>query len=325
MVTSKKILNFLYCFDSNYNSQAYSSIISLLDKVDKKINIHIIHNNIKNIDKFPENIKIHKNLNSIDVYKFKNPGISFPNIEETHISEATYYRLFIDKYLPKNIQNIIYVDADMICLKNPIDEIERKINKLNTSNFVFCAKTEIRNNLEPEDIKEKMKNSFFQKYWPFERLNINKIYFNAGFLIINMDRWRENSLTNEFLKHMDIIRNRIVTWDQDVMNSYINGDYVELPIKFNCLAEKLLQLTEVPYFIHFSGSKKPWITDGAFKTEAKYYHRNYAKVHKNYYHISHHWKTHSLRQWIWSLVSLKIYKVEKPLKYSTEFLISLIK
>ena len=71
---------------------------------------------------------------------------------------------------------------------------------LNNSNFVFCAKTEYRNNFEPAELKEKMTNSFFKKYWPFERLNINEVYFNAGFLIINLNRWRENNLTFNFLK-----------------------------------------------------------------------------------------------------------------------------
>ena len=55
------------------------------------------------------------------------------------------------------------------------------------------------------------------------------------------------------------------------------------------------------------------------------YHKNYSKVHDNYFHISHNWKTNSTKQWLWSLISLSIFKLKKPLKYCNEFLRSLIK
>ena len=65
------MLNFLYCFDDGYNTQAQCSIFSLLDNVNEKINIYIIHKN-KNDDNFlSQKITNHKNLNSIKVFKFK--------------------------------------------------------------------------------------------------------------------------------------------------------------------------------------------------------------------------------------------------------------
>ena len=39
----KENINFLYCFDSNYNIQAFTSIISLLKNTSRKINIYVIH------------------------------------------------------------------------------------------------------------------------------------------------------------------------------------------------------------------------------------------------------------------------------------------
>ena len=55
--------NYLYCFDENYNFQAFSSIISLLDKVSKKINIYVIHKNENSDDFFHNNLfKKHKEV-----------------------------------------------------------------------------------------------------------------------------------------------------------------------------------------------------------------------------------------------------------------------
>ena len=47
MVNANLTFEFLYCFDNKFNTQAFSSIISLLDKVDNLISINIIHNDEK--------------------------------------------------------------------------------------------------------------------------------------------------------------------------------------------------------------------------------------------------------------------------------------
>ena len=50
-------MNFLYCFDENYNIQGYLSIYSLLENVDNKISIYIIHKDPKSFEKYPTNIQ----------------------------------------------------------------------------------------------------------------------------------------------------------------------------------------------------------------------------------------------------------------------------
>ena len=47
----------LYCFDDNYNVQAITSIISYLDKVEKRQNINIIHTSGSIKDQLPDTIK----------------------------------------------------------------------------------------------------------------------------------------------------------------------------------------------------------------------------------------------------------------------------
>ena len=77
----------------------FTSIVSVLDKVDEKININIIHNS-KNIYKsIPNYIKNHQNLNAINIHIFQNEKYMFPNLENSHVSEATYFRLFIEDYI----------------------------------------------------------------------------------------------------------------------------------------------------------------------------------------------------------------------------------
>ena len=133
------MIEILYCFDENY-IQGFSSIYSLLNKSSRKLNINLIHKTISDVNLIPKRILNHKNLNKIKVYKFKNNGYKFPNINGSHVSEATYYRLFIDDYLPKSIEQIVYMDADIICVNDPCYEIEIEIKKLKTSDNVIIAK-----------------------------------------------------------------------------------------------------------------------------------------------------------------------------------------
>ena len=100
------MLNFLYCFDENYNVQGFLSMYSLLEKVDLKIQIYLIHKSqIDNIN-IPSKILSHKNLKSLDIYKFENKDLNFYNLENAHVSEATFYRL-TDTYYIKFIKIIL--------------------------------------------------------------------------------------------------------------------------------------------------------------------------------------------------------------------------
>jgi len=179
-------LNFLYCFDDNYNYQAFSSICSVLDKTSQKLNIFIIHKD-KNSTKFiPDYIKNHKMLKNIDVKKFKNVNNIFPNLDNVHVSEATYYRIYFDDYIFDDIENIIYLDSDIICNSDPSVLLKNYINELNDKNYVIGAVTHLTKNMDNKDRFEdiKMKSSK---------------YFNAGMILINVNRWKELNLREKLL------------------------------------------------------------------------------------------------------------------------------
>ena len=105
MFKSESKFEYLYCFDDNFNKQAFTSMISLLDNVKEPVAINAIHPDPDIHNKVPELINKHKNLRKLNFYLFKNRNYQFPNLDGNHISEATYYRLFIDKYLQNTVLN----------------------------------------------------------------------------------------------------------------------------------------------------------------------------------------------------------------------------
>lgn len=323
-MNTNKNLHFVYCFDSNFNSQAFASMSSLLDNVSEKVNISILHNNLETINVIPQYIENHDRLLKMSKFQFKHFDIDFPNLEDSHVSQATYYRLFIDQYIDKEENFVIYIDADMICISDPVELIKDAVATLNIDNLALGAKTEILRNLTEQEIEIYMQKTFFKKYWPFDRLGIKDKYFNAGFMIINLNLWKKNLVFEKLITRMSEIKNDIVSWDQDVLNSFFDGEYLELPYKFNHFARNYNFNEKEILFLHFYGSKKPWTTDGVFESSAEIYHSNYRKVHNKKYHIKNAWRRHSLYQFLKNVLNLNILKLKFPISYTKELLISLV-
>ena len=133
------MLNILYCLDENYNIQASNSIFSILENTSENINIYIIHKNPESFQKFSNLISSKKSNVNFHIKKFDKTNLDFPNIEDSHVSEATYYRFYISDYLPMDLEEILYVDADIVCLKNISEFYFKKFKELKNSEYTISV------------------------------------------------------------------------------------------------------------------------------------------------------------------------------------------
>ena len=291
--------SFLYCFDTNYNIQASVSIYSLLEHVDEKIDIFIIHQNSNELN-IPDIIHNHKNLNLLKIYDFKNENYIFPNIENAHVSEATYYRFFIEQYLPANLDFITYLDADIVIVKNPLTLIREHIDNLEKSNFTISV------NSEPQSENEIIKLK-------------NNRYFNAGVMLIDYKKWLKKDMLNNLVELTHKRKNDLVFWDQDVLNIYFDGEYLELSKFLNYKLdfspyqhEKKVNLNENVSLIHYSGKFKPWSLKGIENNASVYYQDNFRQLYDSSYHLSDNWKVNTLKDFFKILFSGRILSIAFP-------------
>tara|TARA_B100000131_G_scaffold322996_1_gene379160 strand:+ start:2497 stop:3447 length:951 start_codon:yes stop_codon:yes gene_type:complete len=271
------MVNILYCFDENYNKQAATSISSLSNKIDEKINIYIIHKNptsFKGIKSKLENLNF---ISSINVYKFNDNNYEFPNLSGSHVSSATYFRLFIENYLPRDIKYITYIDADIVCINNPINEINRTINKMKKEKYFISGRVEGTEEVS----KDYFENLGFQ----------GKKYFNAGVVVIDYQKWIDSNMKNKLLEIMKEKYDQIVFWDQDVLNSYYQGEFLELEDKLNYKFDLDVFSEELHDYIkrevcllHYSGKGKPWRFDSVKKRNSIFYQDAYYKFFNKRYH-----------------------------------------
>lgn len=181
--------------------------------------------------------------------------------QPTHVSIATYYRLFITEVLPADVDKILYLDGDMVCRKTLADLWNIDLNEYAVGVVHDCDEvTQTKDNRLP---------------YPMETG-----YFNAGMLLINLDYWRKNKSYNRFIECIVKYQNEIVFHDQDVLNICFWDKKKWLPLSYNFqssfihLAEYRTDYSTIaneieatkydPAIIHYVSSSKPWNVDCFF-------------------------------------------------------------
>ena len=92
------MINFLLIGDKNYNLQLVNSINSLVNNfnlLDENSTIYVIHKNPESFKKYLKYVKYKK----IEIVAFKKEFRVLNNIAHSHLSEVTYYRLYLDKLI----------------------------------------------------------------------------------------------------------------------------------------------------------------------------------------------------------------------------------
>ena len=267
--------NFVYASDKNYNKQLYYSINSLLENIDTKVTIYVIHKEPESFSNFKYRLNQKYRETEICVYEFNKHNINFPNIENSHVSEATYYRIFAEKFLPKEVTFYTYLDADIICINNPILYLNAIINEMKAKKYNIACNTEFNRTQNSEAM--------------FDRLKMTSTrYFNAGVMIVNNESWIANNTTEKLIEKLRELKNNIKYWDQDVLNSFFNGDYLEISNNLNYQINllnsfDLHEIEEKGIFLHYQSSNKPWTIQGCFNNASSFYQASALKNSGNYH------------------------------------------
>lgn len=298
-------MNILYCFDENYNKQALISITSIINNNFCNINFYIIHDKPNTFIEYKVLLEKNEKI-TINLIQFVNKrGIILPRKKNDHVSIATYFRIFISDFIKPDIGNILYLDADVLCIKSIENDYKEIFKQLEKSDFTVGVFTNTRIN--------KINADFFKK------LNIDKSYFNAGVMFINLSKWSKKDFSNKLIAKLEEIKDEIIYWDQDVLNSYINGGYLEISRSLNCAVSNVSsvgvdEINSEIKLLHYSGSNKPWNINGGIDVRLNYYHEVYLSIF-NEYHIKTNYKRKDLYNLISNILNLNITKLQYPFKY----------
>jgi len=183
-------------------------------------------------------------------------GIGF-----SHISVATYYRLFVASILPNTIDKIIYLDCDIV-VRGDLSELD----SLDMHGKPLAAVFQDDPLLLQGDEEVRL------------GIGRNQGYFNAGVLVINLSYWRNNNIERVLLDFIENNYSNIKFHDQDTLNAVLGPDTICLNCKWNMLSiflsKALYAFTSErcvlyrqqivdgagknPSVVHFVSRPKPW-------------------------------------------------------------------
>ncbi len=235
-----KTLHIGYGIDALFARPAGVSITSVAaNNPNIKLIFHVLTDSIKEPDlkRFSRLAAMYPNI-AIHVYFIDNTFFAaFPTVP--NISSATYYRLMLPLFLEGKAERLLYLDADIIC-QNAIDEL----TGMDISRYTVLA--------FDEDAELAQIPGFHLQ---------NKHYFNAGVLLIDVEKWNSQDVSSDTRKILSSTEARAFKYlDQDALNVVLNNGRVGF---LNSKWNKMIHYQDKPapadtIFLHFYLQPKPW-------------------------------------------------------------------
>jgi lipopolysaccharide biosynthesis glycosyltransferase len=174
-----------------------------------------------------------------------------------HVSRMTFARLLIPDVMPAETSRLLYLDADILVLKD-----------LTALFAIDLEGSPLGAVADPLDAQVKTNPA------AFAGVPRVKSYFNAGVLLIDLQRWRDERISEKALAYLQIFPSTPYS-DQDALNVVCDGGWKELEMRWiyqGHLETRVADLSELrqPAIVHFVTSMKPWIPS-SFSLNASLY------------------------------------------------------
>ena len=227
--------------DCNYTTQLETTIKSILYH-NRDVKIYILNQDIMP-DWFSKPRKIARMLGS-EIIDVKLPEQAVFQGWETkeYISKMTYARYFIPDYIPED--KVLYLDSDLI--------VNQSLETL--------FDTDLQGNL-------------LAAVW-----DTDGIAFNAGVMLINNKKWRQEKLKQRLIEQSIVTIREVeegrfenFNGDQTILNQVCSNQWLELDKEFNLQVghdttafynkwDNYFNELVPPSIIHFVSYRKPWAT-----------------------------------------------------------------
>ena len=247
MVNKKYIQEIPICFatDDNYVPFLAVAITSLLDNASKDnfYRIFVLTTHLKD-----------ENIDSILKHKTENSSIEFISLAKEldkvqdmfhlrdYYSKETYYRIFIPNLFPQ-YNKVLYLDCDITVLA----DVSQLYNTQIHGYYVAAATEEVMQTFE-----------VFGNYVEQADGINRKDYFNAGILLINCRRWRNNLIAERFVDLLNRYKFRVVQ-DEDYLNVLCKGNVKRISLGWNKTSYKNDDFDDKDLkIIHWKINWRPW-------------------------------------------------------------------
>jgi len=194
-------------------------------------------------------------------FRRPDPAMLPPTLPTTeNISRAMYYRVVLPYLLPKHVKKVLYLDVDVLVHGNISD-----FWLISMDDHVALAvqDAEVVN-------MSNVPGHTSAGYAP---------YFNSGVLMMDLEAWRKQAITERFLKYMDVYASDVIFPDQDALNAVLHDKWKPVCERWNIqtalvdgrvpndedksrylsqVRGKLPDLLQQSHIMHYTQGRKPW-------------------------------------------------------------------
>jgi lipopolysaccharide biosynthesis glycosyltransferase len=188
----------------------------------------------------------------------------------SHLTAATLLRLQLPSVL-QDINRVIYLDSDVVVLNDITMLSDTDLSGLPLAaclDFWLTGGPPFMPPIVGWGVEE-----WHRFLRDVVRLADHKAYFNAGVMVMDLDRCRDVGLMPAAEAFLEQANYKTVYVDQDALNAVINGAFARLDLRWNVLANR--RPTSVDdadgkisspaalshadaWILHYAGPRKPW-------------------------------------------------------------------
>lgn len=248
-------LNIVINTDDKYLQHAMAMLCSLYENNRyHQIILHVLCKNLSDTAKNQINALSAKYDNQVLYYSVdegKLLGVQFR--KNRPLSMAAYYRLLLSSVLPQELEKVLYLDCDMIVLRDI-----QEIFGIELDGYALAATLDTF--------------PYSQQHRLQLHMEVGERVFCSGIMMVNLKYWREHNVEPGLLEYAKRHREEVYLHDQDVLNYYFKKKWFLLPPKWNHTAGTLrcachpeymkfdrLEYAQAPMIYHYASvGIKPW-------------------------------------------------------------------
>lgn len=289
---NQETLYVCYSANNQYCMQLGVSLISLLEnnKDIKNIKVFVLSNDMSEAnrdtiysitEKYGRNVEFVSTKNELLCLQgtaLDRQSTDGGSVYSKTLGLEAYARFFIASVLPDTIERVLYLDCDTLVIGSLAPLLSQRF----------------------EGYLAAVVDSWPQKYNLVIGKNINDKYYNAGVQLIDLTKWREDNILEQYMDHIHLMNKPYRLFDQDIMNVVLGENISSLDLRYNMMyiarkfsSEEIMkiagknedtfyQIAEIeaakkyPVIIHYAGDPlgKPW---RCYKVDT------YTKLWKSYF------------------------------------------
>jgi lipopolysaccharide biosynthesis glycosyltransferase len=231
---------------------------------DRGLEMYVLSNGVAEADRRKIEASVRANRPDLegDCVHWLSPDMSALNDLPggDYISLDSYSRLLIPAMLPESVDRVLYLDCDVVVLADvsPIFDA--------AEDHAVVAARDVGTNVV-SDAQGGVFNHAEMGLAP------DTPYFNAGVMVINLRRWREENIAGRVLDYLRRHQGAVLMQDQGGLNAVLAGSWLEVEPSWNQMPSVLRRefwskagFTRAqwrrtlcrPKIVHLAGKFKPW-------------------------------------------------------------------